>query len=209
VIKASALIVPVPDGMEFTHAAAVPVSGNTALRAIRALPRGHGPRSLFIAGASGAVGTFAIQIAGAQGWRVAASASPANHAYLLGLGADLAVDYRDSGWADEVRQWAPGGVDAAIAIQPDTTTDSMAVVRDGGAVVTVSNDRVDSARGIQAGGVPHDVDMRADLAQLVADVVGGRVHLEIEHVYPFADARSALAKVQTRHARGKLVLQMP
>src|SRR5699024_4567061 len=126
-IKAHALLVPIPGDMDFAHAAAVPVAGNTALRTIHPLPRGRAGRSLFVPGWSGPVGGLHIQLAVAAGWRVAASASPANHAYLLRLGADLAVDYRDPGWMDEVRQWAPGAVDAAIAIQPDTSGDSVAV----------------------------------------------------------------------------------
>lgn len=98
----------------------------------------HAGESLFIAGASGAVGTFAIQLAAKRGVRVAGSASEANLDYMESLGADKAVDYNDPAWPDEIRKWAGGGVDAALAIQPDTEKTAIKVVRDGGRVVAVS-----------------------------------------------------------------------
>ncbi len=191
--------------MSFEHAAAVPVAGNAALRALHALqPMGEGD-CLCIAGASGAVGTFAIQLAQARGWQVAASASPGNHDYLRSLGAALAVDYRDPQWPEKVRQWQPDGVDGALAVQPQTTADSARVVKRGGTVVTVSGDR-DTPPGVRVTGLAYHVDVQRELLALMADIVAGEVQLVIEQVLPFADGLSALAKVQTRRARGKTVL---
>ncbi len=129
-VKADSLIVAIPATMGFVEAAALPVAGNTALRALQALGPAHG--SLFIAGGSGAIGTLAIQLADRQGWQVAASASEGNHDYLLSLGAELAVDYRNPSWPARVLQWMPAGVDAAIAVPPTPSTGSLGVVRDGG-----------------------------------------------------------------------------
>lgn len=207
-VKADALIVPIPDGMDFVEAAAVPVAGNTVLRAMHGLPTAAAGSSLFIAGGSGAIGTLAIQIARRQGWRVAASASAPNHDYLLALGAELAVDYRDPAWPEQVRQWAQGGVDAAVAVQPDTSADSQGVVRDGGRVVTISGDQVAADRGVHVEMIPYPVDVRNELMQLLADIAAGEVRVELERVYPFEEAPAALKKVQTRHARGKLVLRL-
>ncbi len=194
--------------MSFVEAAALPVAGNTVLRALRAL-RPSGPAgSLFIAGGSGAIGTLAIQLAVRRGWRVAASASEGNRDYLRSLGAELAVDYRDPGWAARVLQWMPGGVDAAIAVHPDTSTGSLGVVRDGGALISISGDRLEPERGIVVQVVPHSADVGDELGRLMLDVAAGEVRVEIERVLAFEDARAALAKVATRHARGKIVLQL-
>ncbi|MEO7587476.1 MAG: NADP-dependent oxidoreductase [Arachnia sp.] len=208
VVRADALIVPIPEGLSFEEAAAVPVAGNTALKAFHALTTVPEGGSLFVAGASGAIGTFVLQMARARGWRVAASASGRNHDYLTSLGADKVVDYHDGTWPDEILAWAPGGVDAAVAIQPNTTTDSMRVVKDGGTVVSVSGDQVAPSRGVTVDMPPHHIDVRQELATFMQQIADGERQLTIEQVFPFEDALQALAKVQTRRARGKTVLTL-
>ena len=210
VVGADSLIVAIPEGMDFEQAAAVPVAGNSTLRALHALPVIPEGGSIFVAGASGAIGTFAVQLARARGWEVAGSASPHNHDYLLSLGATKTVDYHGPAWTEEILSWMPGGVDGALAVQPDTTTASISVVKDGGTVVTVSGDQVARPqRGVTVTGLAYQVDVREELAVLVDDILDGRLRLEIERVYPFDDALAALDKVQTRHARGKIVLSLP
>lgn len=207
-VAAGGLVVPVPDGLELTDAAALPVAANTVLRvlhALRGLPAGA---SVFIAGASGALGTLAVQLACQAGWRVAGSASAPNHAFLRELGVDLAVDYHDPDWVQQVLAWAPGGVDAAIAVQPGTTADCLPAVRDGGTVVTVSGDPLVGERDIEVRLIPYDVDVTPEVARLLERVAAGEVRVEVERVHPFDEAPLALAKVQTRHARGKVVLRV-
>lgn len=207
VVSRDALLLRVPDGMSWTAAAAIPVAGNTVLRALHALSLGPDD-TLFIAGASGAIGTFAIQIATARGIRVAGSSSPRNHDHLAAMGAELAVDYRDAEWPALVRGWRPGGVDAAMAVQPGTGGDSLGVVRDGGRLVTISGDRVTSARGVTVAQVPHDVDLRDQLDQLMHDANEGKVRVVLDRVLPFDRGLDALRQTQTRRARGKLVLDL-
>ncbi|WOV84779.1 NADP-dependent oxidoreductase [Sporosarcina jeotgali] len=206
-VQQDSLILPIPESMEFAEAAAVPVAGNTVMRALTALHLNEGD-SVFIAGASGAIGTFAIQFAKARGWKVAGSASPKNHDYMKSLGADKTVDYRDPNWADEIREWMPGGVDAAIAIQPGTGTESMHVVKDSGTVITISGDRIEPERGITAAFVPHKADVRDEIEALIQQIADGTYQLVIEQTYPFEQGLEALQKTQTRHARGKLVLTL-
>lgn len=208
VVGADSLIVPIPDGLSCERAAAVPVAGNTVLRAFHSLPAMSEGSSLFVAGASGAIGTFAIQLARRRGWEVAASASERNHDYLRSLGATVVVDYHDQSWTDQIRRWRPEGVDAAFAVQPDTSAQSASVVRPGGRVVSISGDQVPPRNGVSVVGIAYDVDVRAELIQLVRRIAGGEIHLEIERIYPFGDASEALAKVHTRRARGKTVLTL-
>lgn len=207
-VKAESLIFSIPAGMDFAEAAAVPVAGNTILKAFRVLAAVPAVGSLFIAGGSGAIGTFAIQLARRRGWRVAASASEPNHDYLLSLGAEKAVDYHNPNWTGEVLQWMPGGVDAVVAVQPGTSSDCLAVLKDGGSLVSVSGDALVSGRGIQMTGIPYQADVRDELVRLVAEIAAGKVHVELERVYPFEEALAALAKVRTRRARGKVVLRL-
>lgn len=200
-------LAPIPDELDFTMAAAIPVAGDAAVECVHTLGLKSG-QTLYVAGASGAIGTLVVQLAAQRGVRVAGAASTANHDYVRSLGAELAVDYRDPEWIDAVRAWAPGGVDAALATQPGTPATSQAAVRDGGHLVSVSGDPCPSERGILVEQFPHRPDVGKDMAQLVEAIARGKIQLEIEHVYAFEDALSALEKTETRHARGKLVVQV-
>jgi NADPH:quinone reductase-like Zn-dependent oxidoreductase len=194
--------------MKFLTGAGIPVAGKTALESLHMLNLEPG-RTLFVAGASGAIGTFVVQLAARRGIRVAASASAPNHEYLLSLGAEEAVDYTAMNWEDQVREWKRGGVDAALAIQPGTGVHCQSVVREGGHVVTVSGDRFKAERNIRVEQLAHRDDASHDFAELLALVAGGCIRVVVERVYAFEDALTALEKTETRHARGKLVVTGP
>lgn len=208
VVNQNALIIPIPDSMTFAEAAALPVAGNTALRAFRCLSLSAN-ESLFIAGGSGAIGTLAIQQATHLGYRVIASASADNLDYLRTLGAELAVDYHQENWEEHVLSTFPEGVDAAIAIPPGTSQHSEAIVRSGGMIVTVSGDQFLPDRGIELRQLPYDADVTSELEAMYHKIDTGAMHLTIAQTYPFTDGLAALAKAQARHARGKRVLTMP
>ncbi|MCD6728164.1 MAG: NADP-dependent oxidoreductase [Solirubrobacteraceae bacterium] len=194
-----------PDALDFPAAAGIPVAGKTAVESLHTLDLRSGD-TLFVAGASGAIGTLVVQMAVARGIRVAGSASARNHDYLLSLGAEKAVDYNASDWHDQVRQWAPGGVDAALAIQPGTGASSQFVVREDGHVVTVSGDTFEPERTVRVEQFVHRADARRDMAALLAAITDGQIRLVLERIYPFEEAVAALEKTETRHARGKLVV---
>jgi NADPH:quinone reductase-like Zn-dependent oxidoreductase len=197
-----------PDGMNFIEGAAISVAGKSALESMRALDLKEGD-TLFVAGASGAIGTLIIQLARTQGIRVAGSASRKNHEYLLSLGAEMAVDYADTDWKKQVRQWMPDGVEAVLAIQPGTGIESLEVVKDGGKLITVSGDNnFKSERNITVEQFQHHQETQQALVKLVEDIAAGRILIVIEQVYPFEQAISALEKTETRHARGKLVVSV-
>lgn len=199
-------LIALPDNLGFAQGAAVPVAGKTALECMRSLELKAG-QCLFIAGASGAIGTLVIQLAVAEGVHVSASASESNHAYMKSLGADKAVDYRVADWPDEIRAWSGPGVDAALAIQPGTAIDSIELVRDGGRLITVSgdNDQVAPVREIAVRQIEHG-DTRREMHALVSAISSGDIRIEIEKEYRFEEALDALVKTETRHARGKVVV---
>jgi NADPH:quinone reductase-like Zn-dependent oxidoreductase len=207
-VVAQRSLIPMPAELDFTTAAGLPIAGNAAVESLHTLDLRSGD-TLFVAGASGAIGTLVIQMAVVRGIRVAGSASARNHAYLLALGAEKAVDYTDPDWQEKVRRWVPGGVDAALAIQPGTGVQCQFVVRERGHVVTVSGDAFEPERDVRVEQFMHRADARRDMEDLVAAVVGGRVRVVLERVYPFGEAVAALKKTETRHARGKLVVTAP
>lgn len=196
-----------PDNLTFAQGAAIPIAGKTALECIRELNLIKG-QTLFIAGASGAIGTFVIQLALAKGILVAASASQKNQKYLQSLGAAKAVDYNDADWKNKIKEWSDGGVDAALAIQPDTGIDSIKIIKSGGKLITVSGDsgQVIPERNIHVRQMGH-TNLKENFKNLIDTISTGEIKLEIEKEYEFDKALDALAKTETRHARGKVVVK--
>lgn len=205
VVKKDSLIIRMPDNLEYVQAAALPVAANTILRAFSVLSLQHGD-SLFIAGASGAIGTLAIQLAKIKGLKVAGSASKKNHSYMQSLGADNTVDYYDADWISQICTWEPNGVDAAIAIQPGTSEDCLDTIKDGGSLVSISGESVVPKRGIKTMVVPHDVSIEQQLVEFMNLVAIHEIQPVIEAAYPFESGLDALMKARSRRARGKSVL---
>src|SRR5438477_3155907 len=104
---------PIPPSLDFPGAAALPAAIETATRALGQLGVGSGS-ALLVNGASGSVGSAAVQLAVVRGARVIGTASPANHDYLRLLGADPVAS--GEGLAGRVRALAPDGVDVALAV---------------------------------------------------------------------------------------------
>lgn len=201
-------LIRLPEALTFAQGAAVPIAGKTALECIRSIDLTQGD-SLFIAGASGAIGTLVIQMAAARGIRVAASASEKNQAYMQALGAEKTVDYHDPTWPQQVLAWSNGGVDVALAIQPGTGIASIQVVKEGGKLITVSgdSDQVVAERAIVVSQMGHQADTQQKMVELVDTLARGEIQVVIEKEYPFEQALEALKKTETRHARGKLVVR--
>ncbi|MGX1793615.1 quinone oxidoreductase family protein [Microbacterium sp. NPDC055312] len=205
VVRPADLILRIPAGLTAAQAAAVPVAGGTAMRALAVLGDPEPGATLFVVGASGAVGSMLVPLAVRAGWRVVASASAGSLEHVRSLGADAAVDYR-SDWRAQLRALHPSGVDAAVAIPAGTTAGAMEVVRDEGAMITVSADDVAPVRGIRVSGLNYAAPVRAPLQQLLEEVQAGRFPLHIDLQLPLEHAEDALAKVRAQRARGKTVL---
>ncbi|MEX0899873.1 MAG: NAD(P)-dependent alcohol dehydrogenase [Gammaproteobacteria bacterium] len=93
VIRESRNVVHLPDNVDFVEAAALPISGITALQAVRDAGQVKPGQRILINGASGGVGTFAVQIAKAHGAHVTGVSSGRNVELVLSLGADHVIDY--------------------------------------------------------------------------------------------------------------------
>lgn len=208
VAKQSALIKR-PDNLTAVVGASIPIAGKTALECMRELNLNKGD-TLFIAGASGAIGTLVIQLAKAKGILIAASASPKNHEYMKSLGAARTVDYNDPDWTIKVKEWSNGGVAKALAIQPGTGEESIEVVKHGGELITVSGDNssVSSERDIEVRQMGHQLFANKELIELINKISNEEIKVVVEREYPFRYALDALEKTETRHARGKLVVKM-
>lgn len=110
-------VAPIPRQLDLLHAGALPISGLTALRGIDEVLQLKRDEHILIHGASGGVGTIAIQFARLRRARVFASASGEDGVALaLSLGADAAADGKTKDIAEAVRRFAPKGVDCVLAL---------------------------------------------------------------------------------------------
>src|SRR3954465_15865923 len=105
-------IAPVPDGVDLATAGAAPLAGITAVTAVDALDLKEGD-VLLVAGATGGVGSLAVQLAAKAGATVVAPALPEDEEFLRGLGVSEIVP-RDGDVAAAVRERFPDGVDALL-----------------------------------------------------------------------------------------------
>ncbi|MCK9452125.1 MAG: NADP-dependent oxidoreductase [Bacteroidales bacterium] len=208
IAKQSALI-RLPNNLSVEQGASIPIAGKTALECIREINSNNGD-TLFIAGASGAIGTMVIQLAKEKGIRISASASAKNHDYMKSLGAEHTVDYNDPAWIIKVKEWSNGGVDTALAIQPGTGSDSIKLVKDGGLLITVSGDSqtVIPERNIEVRQMGHQLFSNEEMIELINKISQDKIKVVIEREFPFNDAVEALKKTETRSARGKLVVKI-
>lgn len=201
-------MIKLPNNLTTEQGASIPIAGKTALECLREINLQKGDR-LFVAGASGAIGTIVIQLAKEKGIRISASTSAKNHQYMKSLGAEHTVDYHDLDWILKVKEWATDGVDTALAIQPNTGSDSIKVVKDGGVLITVSGDNqtVIPERAIEVRQMGHQFFTNKELVKLIGKIAQNKVKVVIEKEYPFNEALEALKKTETRSARGKIVVK--
>lgn len=101
-------LLPVPDGVALADAAALPEAACTVWSAVRDLPEPETGELALVHGGSGGMGTTAIQLLRALGWRVAATASARHRELCASLGAEIVIDYRSEDFVDVVRAATDG-----------------------------------------------------------------------------------------------------
>jgi NADPH:quinone reductase-like Zn-dependent oxidoreductase len=194
---------PIPPSLDFAGAAALPVVLETATRALDALGAGAG-QTLLINGASGGIGSVAVQLAVARGARVIGIASPGNHDYLRSLGAEPAA--YGAGLAGRVRALAPGGADLALDVAGSGVLPELIELAGGPEhVVTVAD-----FAGAQEYGVrfSRGEDGRAlhAIAEIGELIESGRFSLPVVQTFPLGEIAAAHRASEEGHVRGKLVL---
>jgi NADPH:quinone reductase-like Zn-dependent oxidoreductase len=194
---------PIPPSLDFTGAAALPAAIETATRSLDQL----GVRSgclLLINGASGSVGSAAVQLAVVRGARVIGTAGPANHDYLRSLGA-APVAYGD-GLLERVRALAPDGVAAALDVAGSGVLPELIELAGGPEhVVTVADFSGAREYGVRfsSGEAGRAVHALAEIGELIE---AGRFSLPVARTFPFAEIAQAHRVGEDGHVRGKLVL---
>ena len=194
----------IPRSLGFVDAAGLPVALETATRSLDQLGVADGT-TLLVNGATGGIGSTAVQLAVARGARVIGAASAANQNYLRLLGAEP-VTYGE-GMVDRVRALAPDGVDVALDIVGSgVLPELIELAGDAKNVITVADAEGAEAHGVHfSNGFVDGHGFRA-LATIGTLIEAGRFWLPVDRTFPLdriADAHRASA---TGRVRGRLVL---
>jgi NADPH:quinone reductase-like Zn-dependent oxidoreductase len=191
-----------PEGVDTLTVGAAPLSGITAMMSIDALELSEGD-TVLIVGATGGVGSFAVQLAARAGATVVAPALPEDEAYLRELGVSDVVP-RDTDLSAGARERHPGGFDAVlnlVSFEPDGFADLLA---DGG--------RLASPLGVAGEGPGRTNVMAAptteNLHRLAGLLADGTVRVPIQATFELAQASDALTALGTTHTQGKLAIRV-
>ena len=210
-----------PTGLTFEQAAAIPLAGRTALAGLRHAGRVAPGQRVLVNGASGGVGTFAVQIARALGAEVTGVCSPRNVELVRSIGADHVVDYTREDFTRAARPYdlvfdlvgnrSLGELRRALA--PTGT-----LVLSGGGAPTGGRPTMFGPLGLMVRGqassrlvgqrvvvlaVPPVADTLGALHELVES---GQVVPVIDRTYPLAEVPEALRYLEIEHARAKVVI---
>ncbi|MFF5619929.1 NADP-dependent oxidoreductase [[Kitasatospora] papulosa] len=196
------VLAPKPAGLDWANAAALPVASDGAERVLDLLDVSAG-ETLLIHGASGALGTIAVQLAVARGARVIGTASPANQEYVTSLGATALV-YGDN-LVQRVRELAPEGVDAVFDAAGKGALEDSITLRGGTTRIVTTADFRAAELGIVFAEGPQRRSA-ARLAELAEEAADGTLVTTLSATYPLAEAAKAQQASDAGHNRGKIVL---
>jgi NADPH:quinone reductase-like Zn-dependent oxidoreductase len=192
-----------PSAIPLKDASAVPLAGLTALQSLN---KGHLQcgETILILGASGGVGTLAVQIAKILGGRVITVSSTVNMAYLKNLGANECLDYTDPQWVTKATSHAPDFIfDCAGG---ETMTKSIASLRKGGRVISLTANKFHD-ESINFSGVfvePHS----KNLDELTRWIDLAKLAPYISQYFTLDKGIEALQLNKEGRTRGKLVITM-
>lgn len=208
-----------PDAVSFEQAAAMPIAALTALQALRDKGQLKSGQRVLINGASGGVGTYAVQIAKHMGAHVTGVSSARNHAMVLALGADAMVDYKTE--------------DFTLGTEPyDLILDNVGnrdvhelrrVLTEQGRAVMIGGGGPDSGHWVGAFVLPIKAALTspfidqhfgsfvaeikiADLESLAGMMAEGTIKSVIDRRYPLEQTADAIRYVETGRARGKVII---
>jgi NADPH:quinone reductase-like Zn-dependent oxidoreductase len=206
-----------PANLTFAQAAAVPTSGSTALQGLRAGGGVTEGQSVLIIGASGGVGTFAVQLAKHYGARVTGVCSAAKAELVQSLGADTVIDYTKEEFTDRPERYDfildTAGRRPIKRLRRALETDGTLVIvgGEGGGRLTGGLERQLStlviSRFVSQRLVPLTaVDRRADLDDLTEIIESGALTPVVDRTFELSDTASALSDSEEGHGRGKKVV---
>jgi NADPH2:quinone reductase len=195
-------VAPAPEGVDAATAGAAPLAGITAITAIDALELSDGD-TVLIVGATGGVGSLAVQLAVQAGATVTASALPEDGDYLRDLGVSQLLP-RDADLTATARDRYPDGFDAVLDLVNYAPDAPAALVKDGGRVASPTGAAGEGPGRTMVMAAPTRENLQR-LAHLLAD---GTLRVPIQATYDLDQAPDALSKLTSTHTQGKLAIRV-
>ena len=199
-----------PSSLSAVEAAAVPTSGMTAQQLLDKLDLQDGD-TLLIDGASGGVGSFATQLAAAQGIQVIATVSDeASAARMKKLGAAVTVNYKEASLQQQVKAKYPGGLDGLIDLVSDAAgfVANLDLLKPGAGALTtlfVANEDAFKSRKIHGGNFETQ-GSAASLDTLSLIIDRGELTIPVENKIRLEDVPDAIARSRQGRGKGKTVI---
>ena len=205
---------PKPQSLSWEEAAALPVAGLTAYRALFTRGRLRAGESVIVLGAGSGVSTFAVSLAVAAGAQVyVTSSSPEKIVRSQELGATGGVLYTDAGWTEELRNQTRGGADLVIDGVGSALDESLRCLRRGGRVVvfgatggSTASLSVPSLYFGQYSILGTTSGNGREFAELIKSVDRDRWRPVVDSTRPLAEVGAAHARMEERAHFGKMVL---
>ncbi len=216
--------VAIHDSISLASAATLNTAAITAWQALFATDKGGlnnaQGKKVLINGASGGVGSFAVQLAKWAGAEVATTSSTTNLAYVESLGSDFLIDYKTQYITQQMKDFAPDGVDFILdAVSAGLLTNPLDMLKHGGTLVSIAT--ITEDEGIEESmaqakdkGVQHiyamvsDEGMKEQLSKIIAMVDSQKITLPPTETYLMEDIKAAHTRMETGHVQGKLVLKI-
>lgn len=208
-VKETALA-PKPANVTFAEAAAVPVAAFTALQGLRDKGKLQAGQKVLINGASGGVGTYAVQIAKAYGAEVTGVCSSRNLDLVRGLGADQVIDYTQSDFTRTGQRYdlifdAIGNY-AVTDYRRALTPQGVCAVAGFTTLSRLFNVMLFGSRGGQLVASFMAQPNQADLLVLKDLLAAGKIVSVIDRTYPLTQTAEAIRYLETGRARGKVII---
>lgn len=195
-----------PTSIDHTQAAGIPLAGLTAWQGLFEYGKLEAGQKILIHGASGGVGTFAVQLAKWKGAYVIGTASVENKEYLERLGIDEIIDYATSKFEDQVRE-----LDMVFdTIGGNVQARSRQILKRGGILVStvgVADKDAFEKEGIRCAAYMTQ-SKPGDLKEIARLIDEKKVKVIISKIFPLKDAAEAQRLSEEGHVRGKIVLQV-
>jgi NADPH:quinone reductase len=224
-IASASTIIPIPENLDFTHAAAFAVQGLTAYQTLRESGRLQPGESVLVQAAAGGVGTLAIQLARLMGaGKVIGTASNEQKLDLVRrLGADAAINYTQNDWVEQVKQATGGpGVDVVLEVVGGPISEEcLQCLAPFGRMVVIgaASGQLVQFSGIQlmyknlsvvgywlSSWLSRPDRIVAATIELMQYLATGNLHIIVGQTYPLADAAEAHRAIAERTTTGKVVL---
>jgi NADPH:quinone reductase-like Zn-dependent oxidoreductase len=202
----ASLVEPKPQTLDFIHAAGVPHAALAAWQSLFKYADLSAGQTVLVHGAAGGVGHFAVQFAKLHGAQVIGTSSGNNLDFQRQLGVDEAIDYTKTRFDEVVHD-----VDVVLdTIGGEVQQHSWKVLKPGGMLVSLvemPSEETATAHGVRRALATADAD-EGVLAQIAALIDSGQVKPVVSSVLPLTEVRQAHALSESRHTRGKIVLQV-